>query len=134
MMRKKTIAFDFDGTVVSHMYPHIGSEAPDAVRVLKRVIAAGHRLILWTCREDDPTGGKLNYLGQAIAWLYESGLNVDTVNETRERDDFRNPTGLRRKVMADCYIDDRNVGIPKSYGCVDWNWVERQLEKDGWFE
>jgi len=134
MKRSRVIAVDFDGTVVTHMYPQIGKEADDAVRVLKRVIEAGHRIVLWTCREDDPEGGKLNYLGKAVAWMYESGLSVDTVNDTRPQDDFRNPTGLRRKVLADLYVDDRNIGIPKKHGCVDWKWVEEKLEEEGWFD
>lgn len=132
MRRPRILAVDFDGTVVTHMYPQIGKEADDCVRVLKRVQEAGHKIVLWTCRETDPEA-KTDYLRAAVEWMYESGLKLHNVNDTRESDDFRNPQGLRRKVLADCYIDDRNIGIPKKFGCVDWSWVEAQLEKDGWF-
>lgn len=134
MSRPKIMAVDFDGTVVTHMYPQIGSEAPHAVRVMKRVQAAGNKIILWTCREEDPSNAEAEYLQKAINWMYESGIQLYAVNETRVDDDFRNPAGERRKVLADLYIDDRNIGIPKAYGCVDWLWVEQLLEKMGWLK
>ena len=34
----KIIAVDFDGTIVSHMYPEIGVDNPNAIRVLKKLI------------------------------------------------------------------------------------------------
>ena len=46
----KIIAVDFDGTIVSHMYPKIGVDNPNAIRVLKKLIEQGHQLILWTMR------------------------------------------------------------------------------------
>jgi len=132
MKRPRILAVDFDGTVVTHMYPQIGKEADDCIRVLKRVQEAGHKIVLWTCRETDPDHS-FDHLKAAIEWFYESGIQLYSVNDTRERDDFRNPKGLRRKVLADCYVDDRNLGIPQKWGCVDWLWVEKQLEKEGWF-
>ena len=49
-MQSKIIAVDFDGTIVSHMYPEIGVDNPNAIRVLKKLIEQGHQLILWTMR------------------------------------------------------------------------------------
>lgn len=136
MSRPKLLGVDFDGTVVSHMFPHIGTEVPDAVRVLKRVLEAGHEIVLWTCREDEPEhDNKRNYLTQAVQWMYESGLKLRSVNENTEHDDFRLPTGQRRKVYADFYVDDRAVGCPlRPNGTVDWIAVEKILEKAGWFD
>ena len=48
-----TIAVDFDGTIVEHMYPKIGEERPFAIETLKMLIAEQHRLILWTVREGE---------------------------------------------------------------------------------
>lgn len=126
-MRSRHVAVDFDGTVVAHMYPQIGAEAPHAIRVLKRLQAAGHKIILWTCREN---GG---HLKEAVQWMEESGIDLYMVNETKLDDDFRGE-GLRRKLLASLYIDDRNIGIPKKGGTVDWLWVEKKLEEEGWFE
>lgn len=50
MERKLVLAIDFDGSIVKHMYPDIGTEMPGAFATLKKFIAAGDRLILWTCR------------------------------------------------------------------------------------
>ena len=43
------IAIDFDGTCVTHDYPEVGKDI-GAVPVLKRLIDAGHKLILHTMR------------------------------------------------------------------------------------
>ena len=45
-----TIAVDFDGTIVTHEYPKIGTEIPFAIETLKMLIRDHHRLILWSVR------------------------------------------------------------------------------------
>lgn len=102
MARKYTIAVDFDGTIVTHRYPKIGEEIPDAVETIKRLIKDGHRLILWSVRE-----GEL--LDEAIAWCEERGItffasNKDYPEEKSDDKDFS------RKLKADIFIDDRNIG------------------------
>ncbi|HAW51174.1 MAG TPA: hydrolase, partial [Flavobacteriales bacterium] len=44
----KTIAVDFDGTIVEHAYPEIGKEMLFAFETLKALRDKGHKLILWT--------------------------------------------------------------------------------------
>ena len=56
-----TIAVDFDGTIVTHEYPKIGTELPFATETLKMLIRDHHKLILWSVRE-----GKL--LDEAVEW------------------------------------------------------------------
>ena len=51
-----TIAVDFDGTIVTHEYPKIGTELPFATETLKMLIKDHHKLILWSVRE-----GKLRH-------------------------------------------------------------------------
>ena len=46
-----TIAVDFDGTIVTHEYPKIGTELPFATETLKMLIRDHHKLILWSVRE-----------------------------------------------------------------------------------
>jgi len=46
------IAVDFDGTCVAYDFPNIGQDI-GAVPVLEELVAAGHKLILWTVRGDD---------------------------------------------------------------------------------
>ena len=43
------IAVDFDGTCVTHAFPKIGEDI-GAVPVLKRLVKAGHKIILYTMR------------------------------------------------------------------------------------
>lgn len=104
-MKKLLIAIDFDGTIVGHDFPDIGEPLPAAFDVLKRIQAAGHRLILNTCRED----GKRKYLTEAVDFCRDNGIEFVSVNENAPEDDFREEK-LKRKVYASLYIDDRNFG------------------------
>ncbi|MCC8112907.1 MAG: hypothetical protein LIP03_02730 [Bacteroidales bacterium] len=101
------IAVDFDGTIVEHRYPEIGRERPFAIAALKRLQAEGHRLILWTAREGD-------LLDDALAWCRERGIEFFAANANSPEEEGE-PTTRCRKVVADCYIDDRNLG-----GLPDW--------------
>ena len=56
---------DFDGTVVTHDYSNIGKDI-GAVSVLKELVTAGHRLILFTMRSK---GIKGDLLTDAVNWL-----------------------------------------------------------------
>lgn len=101
-----TIAVDFDGTIVGHAYPAIGREIPGAIATLLRLQAQGHRLILWTVRE-----GEL--LDRAVEYCRERGLEFYAANEhyTDEPKTSGDPEQKScRKLTADIYIDDRNIG------------------------
>ncbi len=103
-----TIAVDFDGTIVTYKYPEIGKEKPFAIPCLKQLQQDGNRLILWTSRE-----GKL--LEEAVAFCHERGLDFYAVNSNEPADAlFKHHSA---KVIADVYIDDRNLGgIPDDWG------------------
>ena len=45
------IAVDFDGTIVEDNYPKIGKPVLFAFDTLKKLQEKGHRLILWTYRQ-----------------------------------------------------------------------------------
>ena len=47
------ISVDYDGTIVRHAYPEVGEPIEGAIQTLKDLMAAGHFLILNTCREDE---------------------------------------------------------------------------------
>ncbi len=104
------IAVDFDGTIVEHAYPKIGKEIPFATETLKMLIKDRHELILWSVRE-----GRL--LDEAVAWCRERGVEFYAVN----RDYPEEKKGMRhfsRKLKADIFIDDRNIGGPIQWGEV----------------
>lgn len=111
-----TIAIDFDGTIVEHRYPEIGNEIPFAVDTLKRLQEDRHRLILWTVRE-----GAL--LKEAVDWCRERGIEFYAVNRDFPEEAGSHP-GFSRKIKADVFIDDRNLG-----GLPDWGNIYRMIQE-----
>ncbi len=107
------IAVDFDGTIVQHDYPRIGRERPFAIATLKRLKAEGHILILWTYRE-----GEL--LDEAVQWCRDQGLEFHAINSNDPL--ATNPHGPR-KLNAEIYIDDRNIG-----GLPDWGAIYQMIQ------
>lgn len=103
-----TIAVDFDGTIVENRYPKIGEERDFATETLKMLIREHHLLILWTCRE-----GQL--LDEALQWCKERGVEFYAVNRDYPEETFDNNPCFSRKLKADLFIDDRNIG-----GLPDW--------------
>lgn len=101
------IAVDFDGTIVEHRYPAIGEELPFAIETLKQLTKDGHKLILWTARE-----GKL--LDDAVEFCHSRGLDFYAVNSDLPSDRHVNDCPSR-KLKADVFIDDRNLG-----GLPEW--------------
>lgn len=105
------IAVDFDGTIVKHRYPAIGEEIPFAIETLKKLAADHHRLILWSVRE-----GKL--LDEAVQFCRERGLEFYAVNRDYPEEEKENNRHFSRKLKADLFIDDRNLG-----GLPDWGTI-----------
>ena len=97
------IAVDFDGTIVEHRYPQIGEEIPFAVETLKMLVQDRHKLILWSVRE-----GEL--LEEAVNWCKERGLEFYAVNRDYPEETVENNPHFSRKLKADIFIDDRNLG------------------------
>lgn len=111
------IAVDFDGTIVEHKYPKIGKEIRHAVSTLRRLSDEGHNIILWTHRE-----GKL--LDDAVNFCRERGLEFYAVN-TEYPGSAWTGHGVSRKLKADIYIDDRNVG-----GLPEWTEIYSMITGD----
>lgn len=111
-----TIAIDFDGTIVEHRYPQIGPEIPFATDTLKMLMQERHRLILWTVRE-----GKL--LEEAVEWCRQRGVEFYAVNQDYPEEE-KGDKGFSRKLKADLFIDDRNLG-----GLPDWGDIYRMIRE-----
>lgn len=47
-----TVVLDFDGTVLTHDFPELGKDI-GAIPVLKKIVANGHKLVLFTMRSDE---------------------------------------------------------------------------------
>ena len=107
------IAVDFDGTIVEHEYPKIGKEKIFATETLRQLINDGHRLILWTVRE-----GEL--LDEAVEWCRQRGVELYAVNKDFPEENISKNEQFSRKIKADVWIDDLNVG-----GLPDWGTIYR---------
>src|SRR5574344_1073615 len=111
------IAVDFDGTIVEHRYPEIGREIPFASETLRMLIADHHKLILWSVRQ-----GKL--LDEAVKWCSDRGIEFYAINKDfpEENEEYNNH--YSRKIKADVFIDDRNLG-----GLPDWGAIYQMIKQ-----
>ncbi len=136
------ILIDFDGTVVTHEFPHIGKDI-GAVPVLKALVKNGHRLILFTMRSDivNPTGGDTeihlesgNYLTEAVQWFKDRDIPLYGIQT--------NPTQhtwtTSPKAYGQLMIDDAALGCPLRFNrrvserhYVDWVTVWSMLKRRG---
>ena len=117
-----TIAVDFDGTIVEHRYPEIGKELPFATQTLKMLIEDRHKLILWSVRE-----GKL--LEDAVEWCSKRGVEFYAVNKDFPEEDLSKNQSFSRKLKADVWIDDRNIG-----GLPDWGTIYQMITERKTYE
>ena len=107
------IAIDFDGTIVEHEYPAIGKEKLFAFQTLKELEKRGAKLILWTFR----TGKELE---EAVEYCRRNGLEFYAVNKNYPEEIIDEKTP--RKIDADIYIDDKNIG-----GFPGWSQVWQMI-------
>lgn len=110
------IAVDFDGTLVEHEYPDIGKEKLFAFETLRQLQKKGHQLILWTIR----TGKELD---DAIEFCKKRGIEFYAVNRNFPEEEYEGDQP--RKILADIYIDDRNLG-----GLPDWGNIWQMLNPE----
>jgi hypothetical protein len=102
------IAVDFDGTIVEHKYPEIGKEILFAFDTLRALQKQKHQLILWTYR----TGKELQ---EAVEFCRQNGIEFYAVNKSYPEEEFDEYLSSR-KIEADIFIDDRNVGGLPGWG------------------
>jgi hypothetical protein len=82
------------------------------------LIQEHHRLILWSVRE-----GQL--LQDAIDWCRERGVEFWAVNrDYPEENGTLNNNHFSRKIKADIFIDDRQIG-----GLPDWGEIYRIIHE-----
>ncbi|MGE0567884.1 MAG: BT0820 family HAD-type phosphatase [Bacteroidia bacterium] len=113
----KVIAVDFDGTIVEHAYPKIGKEMLFAFATLKALQKKGHKLILWTFRHGV-------YLDEAVEYCKANGVEFYAVNKNFPEETW--DENVARKLNADIFIDDRNVG-----GFMGWSDIWQHLHPEG---
>ena len=77
-----------------------------------------HRIILWTAREAE-------LLEEALTWCRQRGVEFYAVNRDYPEETIGNNPYFSRKLKADVFIDDRNVG-----GLPDWGTIYRMVTEN----
>lgn len=95
------IAVDFDGTMVDHEYPEIGSPVPEALHWVKKFQEAGAQIILWTMRSGQT-------LDDAVKYMEASKIKLYGINRNPSQDTWTDSP----KAYAHIYIDDAAFGCP----------------------
>lgn len=132
-MESFQVVVDFDGTVVTHNFPHIGKDI-GAVPVLKELVNNGHKLILFTMRCDNSPTGNKPYLTDAVNWFKENGIPLWGIQTNPEQKHWTTSP----KAHGDLFIDDLGLGIPTLFNpelshkpYVDWMGVRKLLVEKG---
>lgn len=106
------IAVDFDLTLATGPFPHVGEPVAGAFEYLKIFQLRGARLILWTIRSDgrkqftDPL--KRDPLTAAVEFCRSNGVEFWAVNGNPEQAGWSGSP----KAYAHVYIDDAAFGCP----------------------
>jgi len=103
------LAIDFDGTIAHTDYPIIIGLKPYAKEVINKLYNEGHIIIINSCRANQPAEMMKSFLD-------DHGLLYHLINENSPHR-IQTYGGDTRKISADLYIDDRNIG------CDDINWL-----------
>jgi len=129
------IVIDFDGTVVTHDFPRVGKDI-GAVPVLKKIIEAGHNLILFTMRCDDPQHIISNntyyyHLSDAIKWFGDNGIPLYGIQNNPSQHTWNTSP----KAYGQLIIDDAAAGCPLKFDpiisnrqFIDWVRMEELLK------
>lgn len=110
------IAVDFDGTIVEDAYPKVGNPKIFAIETLMELQKDGHRLILWTYRYGER-------LQEAVDFCEEKGIKFYAVNKNYPEEKFQGK--VSRKINADLFIDDRNIG-----GMLGWGEIYKIIKNN----
>ncbi|MDX2413681.1 MAG: hypothetical protein QNK33_00700 [Bacteroidales bacterium] len=100
-LKNLKIAVDFDGTIVEHQYPEIGKDMLFAFETMKELQKNGALLIMWTFRAG-------NELIEAVDYCESKGIEFYAINRNYPEEVFDD--SISRKINADVFIDDKNVG------------------------
>lgn len=115
---KLIIAIDFDGTIAKTDYPIIIGLMPYAKEVINKLSEDGHIIIINSCRANKPAEAMR-------AFLDEHGILYHHINENSPHQ-IQTYGSDTRKISADIYIDDHNLGCKGIY----WPEVYYQIQME----
>lgn len=116
-----TLSIDFDGTVAAGKYPEIGEMLDQADVYINMLYAEGFHIIINTCR----TGIHMN---NAVEFMYKKGIKFHQINQN-------NPAYCHlyqedcRKINADIYIDDKNLGGLPGHWSVIYQLIHNRADE-----
>ena len=111
------LSIDFDGTIVEVDYPRIGKLKPNVVKIINKLYEEGHSIIINTCRAGI-------YEGDCYKFLQDNNIPYHYINSNLPEDIEKFGQDCR-KISADLYIDDKNLGgIPN-----DWEDIYRLIKE-----
>lgn len=132
-MKNIVFCIDFDGTCVTHEYPKVGKDI-GAAKVLRKLVAKGHRLILFTMRSDGEASntnfGTPHGLTDAVNWFKENEIPLYGIQTNPTQKNWTESP----KAYGQVYIDDAALGCPLKHEdginrpFVDWVKVEEILK------
>ena len=113
---KLVLAIDFDGTIAQTEFPLIIGLMPHAKEVLTTLHDEGHIIVINSCRINKPAEMMQQFLDEhGIPYHH---INENPPHRTKMYD------GDSRKISADIYIDDHNLGCKMIY----WPEVYEQIQ------
>jgi hypothetical protein len=113
-MKNLTLSIDFDNTIVEEIYPDIGPLRDNAREVINTLYNEGHTIIINSCRSGI-------YEAAMEVFLIENEINFSWIN-CNTPDQIREYGRDCRKISADIYIDDKNLG-----GIPNWLEIYKQI-------
>ena len=125
MANTKYVALDFDGTLVTHEFPNIGTPVPFAKAGIDYLVSQGVEIILYTMRSGE-------YLNEALQYCADNGIRIHHANFNPTQSKWTNSP----KVYAHWYIDDSSMGGPMRYDVesesyvVDWKELLTLMKTD----
>ena len=116
------LAIDFDGVIrKAKRYNDKGMQLmPDCKKVIENLFYDGCRLIVWTCRSED----SLDFV-KAVLKKHDILQYFEQINENVEEIQWWNT----RKIYADFYLDDLNLG-----GFPGWQKAYEIIMEDPYFK
>ena len=115
------ISIDFDGTVVRERWPEIGPPIPGAISAIRKLHAAGHKIIITSCRAGAPELAMREWLSEHLPGC------VDYINEN-DPERCLLYGGDCRKISADVYIDDKNIFCEG----ISWKDILEEIQYRQW--
>lgn len=150
---KLTVMLDFDGTLVEHRFPAMGTENPGWHQVVSKLQAAGHRIILNTYRTDimadrykakAPVDDKNpDHLEEAVAWLQakmaEYGLGRIELGGLKMNPAAWSLQHTYLQLHNILFLDDQALNAPMKAApmgglMLDWEAVDVVLESWGCYQ